>query len=260
MYNPKWLCLGLTLSVLLLNGCIEKPTGKTDSDTAVTVSMSETKPQLLGDPGEIRTFLSDKGIPNGDIYLQNGKVHINIVDLSGEIENAFAEKYASNTYVLHNVKFTIQQLKASQDLLNEQNLHVKLNLYATSIDVIGNRLEITMPDSSEVEAKPRIEKLIDPNMIRYVIEQLGEPHVTGKIIEIDSKDQQSILILEPGKENPTYWFTFYAKSEIYNETGNEIVFSDLKKGQDVKLWSTGTINDSLPAQATVRRLEVDLNP
>ncbi|MCL6604797.1 MAG: YobA family protein [Paenibacillus sp.] len=260
MNHPKWLWVGLTLAVLLLNGCGEKPKGNVDSNTAATVTSTPIKTNPLADPGEIRTFLSNKGVPNGDIYLQDEKVHVNIVGLNEEIQNVFAERYVADTYVLHNVEYTIQELEAAQKLLEEHNLYLKQNVYGSSIDVIGNRLAITMPDSSETTAKPEIEKLIDPNMVSYTIEKLGQPHVVGEIVEVESiNNHLRILILEPGKDVPTYWFSFNDRSELYNEAEKEIHLSDLEKGQQVKLWGTGTVLESLPAQATVRRLEVDMS-
>ncbi|MDQ0194350.1 hypothetical protein [Paenibacillus wynnii] len=259
MNNPKWLWVGLTLAVLLLNGCGEKPEGKANSTTSATATTTPVKTNPLANPGEIRTFLSNKGFPNGDIYLQDEKVHVNIVGLNEEIQDVFAERYVADTYVLHNVEYTIHELETSQKLLEEHNLYLKQNVYGSTIDVIGNRLAIIMPDSSETTAKPEIEKLIDPNMLSYNIEKLGQPHVVGEIVEVESIDNHlRILILEPGKEEPTYWFSFNDRSELYNEAEKEIHFSDLEKGQQVKLWSTGTVEDSLPALATVRRLELDL--
>lgn len=208
------------------------------------------------DPGEIKTFLSTQKIPNGDIYLQDNKVHINIVGLNSEIEKTFAKEFAEGTYELHNVKYTMQELLTAQELLHEQGLYQKLNLYGSSVDTIGNKVSITIPDDYAEAAKLEIEKWIDPDMLTYDISELGEPHVVGQIVEIDTEKAKRILILEPGNENPSYWFSINVKSEMVNEAGESITFSNLKVGQQVKLWSTGMVEESFPAHASVRKLEL----
>ncbi|MNV89086.1 hypothetical protein D3C71_1833520 [compost metagenome] len=93
-------------------------------------------------------------------------------------------------------------------------------------------------------------------MLSYEVRELGEPHVTGTIVQLESDPVKRILILEPDKEEPTYWFSINQRSELYNAKGQKAEWPDLKQGQQVHLWSTGMVEDSLPAQATVRRLEL----
>ncbi|MNC73037.1 hypothetical protein D3C75_1241730 [compost metagenome] len=69
-----------------------------------------------------------------------------------------------------------------------------------------------------------------------------------------------ILILEPGDNSPTYWFSFNAASELLNDAGERISSADLQTGQKVKVWHTGYVEESLPALATVRRLELEQQP
>jgi len=268
MHKTTRIGVCLTLGILLLSGCGDKPDGSGQAGQAAPtaavpaadvpeVKAAEDLINPLDNPGMIRTLLVNREIPNGDIYLQDDKVHVNIVGLNEEVERIFADTCISGTYVLHDIKYSHRELEAAQKLLYDHNLYHTFNLYGSSIDVIHNKLQITMPDSSEAAARPEIEKLMDPGMLDLIIEPLGEPHVVGTIVEINDQQGQKILILEPDQEQPTYWFSFQEVSELYNAHGEEIQFSELKKGQSVKLWSTGTVNQSLPAQATVRRIETD---
>lgn len=257
--------------ILLIGGCSANqplskelaptPTKGIDSEnistaTPGTVDTGSQNVLHSSDPGEIKAFLSSQKIPNGDIYLENDKVHINIVGLTSEIEQRFAKAFAEGTYVLHDVKYTMQELLAAQDLLNEQKLYQKLNLYSSGVDTIGNKVTISIPSDYAEAAKLEIEKWLDPDMLVYDISELGEPHVIGEIARIDSEQSKRILILEPGNEEPSYWFSFNERSEMLNEAGATIQFKDLKVGQQVKLWSTGMVLESFPAQASVRRMEL----
>lgn len=256
--------------ILLIGGCSANqpskepaptPTKGIDSKIISTTPPGTEDPgsqNMLhsSDPGEIKAFLSSQKIPNGDIYLEDHKVHINIVGLTSEIEQRFTEAFAEGTYVLHDVKYTMQELLAAQDLLNEQKLYQKLNLYSSGVDTIGNKVTITIPSDYAEAAKLEIEKWLDPDMLVYDISELGEPHVIGEIVEIDSERSKRILILEPENEDPSYWFSFNERAEILNEAGATIQFKDLKVGQQVRLWSTGMVLESFPAQASVRRLEL----
>lgn len=254
--------------ILLIGGCSVNQPSK---EPAPTATMSVDKASAIppgtedpgsqnvlhsSDPGEIKAFLSSQKIPNGDIYLEDNKVHINIVGLTSEIEQRFAQAFAEGTYVLHDVKYTLQELLAAQDLLNEQKLYQKLNLYSSGVDTIGNKVTITIPSDYAEAAKLEVEKWLDPNMLIYDISELGEPHVIGEIARIESKQNKRILILEPGNEDPSYWFSFNERSEVLNGAGATIQFKDLKVGQQVRLWSTGMVLESFPAQASVRRLEL----
>ncbi|WP_339315312.1 hypothetical protein [Paenibacillus sp. FSL R10-2734] len=208
------------------------------------------------DPEVVKAFLSAQKIPNGDIYLQDNKIHINIVGLNAQIEQSFAQTFTAGTYELHEVKYTMQELLAAQELLHEHELYQKLNLYGSGVDTIGNKLTITIPSDYAEAAKLEIDKWIDPSMLTYDISEIGDPHVVGQIVDIDTKQAKRILILEPGKEDPSYWFSFNLKSEMFNEAGESISFKDLKVGQQVKLWNTGMVEESFPALASVRRLEL----
>lgn len=208
------------------------------------------------DPEAVKAFLSAQKIPNGDIYLQDNKVHINIVGLNSQIEQRFAQTFAAGTYDLHDVKYSMQELLAAQELLHKQELYQKLNLYGSGVDTIGNKVTITIPSDYAETAILEIEKWIDPNMLTYDISELGEPHVVGEIVDIDPEQKKRILILEPGMEDPSYWFSFNHKSTMFNEAGESISFKDLKVGQQVELWSTGMVEESFPALASVRRLEL----
>lgn len=224
--------------------------------SAGTKDPESQKVLYSSDPEEIKAFLSAQKIPNGDIYLEENKVHINIVGLTTEIEQRFAQAFAEGTYALHDVKYTMQELLAAQDLLNEQKLYQKLNLYGSGVDTIGNKVTITIPSDYAEAAKLEIEKWIDPTMLTYDISELGNPHVVGEIVDIDTEKAKRILILEPGNEDPSYWFSFNVKSEMVGQSCEKISFKDLKVGQQVRLWNTGTVMESFPALASIRRLEL----
>ncbi|MEK4466065.1 MULTISPECIES: hypothetical protein [unclassified Paenibacillus] len=246
--------------ILLISGCSEAQQAHKEPVPTPVIS---SEPQILAstnpamdDPGAVKTFLSAQKIPNGDIYLQDNKVHINIVGLNSEIEQSLAQTFTAGTYELHDVKYTMQELLAAQELLHEQDLYQKLNLYGSGVDTIGNKVTITIPSDDAEAAKLEIEKWIDPKMLTYDISEIGDPHVVGTIVDIDTKQAKRILILEPGNEDPSYWFTFNAKSEMFNEAGETISFKDLQVGQQVKLWNTGMVLESFPALASVRRMEL----
>lgn len=212
--------------------------------------------QITADPEAIKRFLSEGKIPNGDIYLDGSTVHVNIAGLSPGIERSFAAEFTDGSYVLHDVKYTSQQLEAAYRLL-DQDVHRRLDLYGSWIDVIQNKIGITMPDDNAAKVREELEKLIDPEMLKYDVSKIGKPHVTGEIAEIETGERKRILILEPGQEHPSYWFSISSRAKMYDSEGNIIKLSDLQKGQKVKLWSTGAVEDSFPALASLRRLELD---
>lgn len=210
----------------------------------------------ISEPGQFKAFLAKQNIPNGDIYLQDGLVHVNVVGLNGEIEARFAEAFAEDTYVLHDVVYSIEQLRDIQQKIIDEDLHSELNLYATGVDVIGNKVMIEVPEESAEAATARLEQRFGPDMLQLNVQELGPPAVVGKIVEVDAA-RKSILILEPDEETPTYWFTILEKSRLLDAAGEEITFADLAVSQRVKLWIAGGVNTSLPAQAGARRLELE---
>ncbi len=223
------------------------------------VPPEQRAPDTIGgamlEPGLARDFLAREGIPNGDIYLgEGGLLHVNIVGLDDAIRERFEEAFPDAAYRLVDVAHTHEELEAAQDALSEHDLHRKLNLYSSSIDVIGNRLEITMPDSSD-GAQAEIERYVDPDLIAYHLEPLGEPQIVGTIHEIDAA-QERLLILEDGEEQPTYWVSFYAFSVTGPDADKPMAFGDYRIGQQVRVWTTGMVLESMPAQATVRKLEL----
>ncbi|UQZ36588.1 hypothetical protein C2I18_25450 [Paenibacillus sp. PK3_47] len=136
-------------------------------------------------------------------------------------------------------------------------MHQRLDLYGAWIDVIQNKIGVTMPDDNAAKIQDELEQLIDPGMLHYDVSKIGEPHVTGEIVEIETGERNRILILEPGQEHPSYWFSIGDRAKMYDAEGLSIAIADLQKGQHVKLWSTGTVEESFPALASLRRLELD---
>lgn len=261
----------ISVVILFISGCSEDQlSNKEPAPAAAITSTPDTlataragiedpeaeKVLYSSDPEAVKAFLSAQKIPNGDIYLQDNKVHINIVGLNSQIEQRFAQTFAAGTYELHDVRYSIQELLAAQELLHKQELYQKLNLYGSGVDTIGNKVTITIPSDYAETAMLEIDKWIDPDMLTYDISELGDPHVVGQIVDIDSKQKKRILIREPGMEDPSYWFSFNQKSTMFNEAGESISFKDLKVGQQVELWSTGMVEESFPALASVRRLEL----
>ncbi len=232
--------------ILLLGGC----TAAQDSGDGPEAAL------ILANPNDVRHFLADEAIANGDIYLEDNKVHINVVGLGREVTERFAGKFTPTSYVLHNVTYTAGELDSAYTLLSDRELFNQLNLYGSWIDVKQNKIGISVPDDYLASARKVLEQQIDPGMLSYEVRELREPHVTGTIVQLEADPVKRILILEPGKEDPTYWFTINKRSELYDPQGQKAGWTDLKPGQQVHLWSTGMVEDSLPAQATLRRLEL----
>ncbi|SDW21410.1 DUF3221 domain-containing protein [Paenibacillus sp. CF384] len=261
----KRMTITVLLAVLLLTGCgprmepSDNVQGGNDNNI-VQVTDNEVKGSgtidPVSEPGEVRGFLQDHQIANGDIYLKDGLLYINLVKPTENGEKLLADRYKSGTYKTVRVTHSIEELQAAQDKLGDQDLFSRLNLYSTSIDVIKNKITISMPDSSEAEAKPEIEKLIDPNLIEYDIQKLSEtPDVVGTISKIDNESHR-ILVLEEGKTEPSYWFSFNDHSEMVDSTGGSVTFDDLKEKGKVRVWINGAVMDSFPGQAGTRRLEL----
>lgn len=255
--------IGFGLIGLLLAGCADPENVTRSASPAASSSPapaqgagSPSAGPVAADPEKVQLFLTEESILNGDIYLEDNQIHINIVGLDSGLKQRFAENFTSGSYILHDVKYSAAELEAAQKLLADKDLHNQLNLYGSWIDVKQNKLGITVPDDYLEAAEQTLNKLIDPGMLRFEVQELGEPSVTGTIVEVKPGTVGSILILEPGKEDPTYWFSFNDRSELYDADGQKIESTGLKKGQQVHIWGTGTVLDSLPAQATVRRIEL----
>jgi Copper amine oxidase N-terminal domain. len=208
------------------------------------------------DPGAVKQYLNANHIPNGDIYLDEGKLHINIVGLTPATEALFERSFEKGTYELHDVTYTIHQLQQVQEALAAHDLYRKVNIYSSSIDVTRNRVVISMPDSAEVNVG-MIEAVVDKDMLINVFEPLGEPDIIGQITEIDTKTQR-ILVSVDGE--PSMWYSFSPFSEIMRESGEAVTFKDFKIGQTICGWNAGMVMTSLPSQGTARRIEIMEEP
>ncbi|KIL34355.1 hypothetical protein SD71_20195 [Cohnella kolymensis] len=136
MNDRTWRWLTILLAAVILGGCGASP----DKQGAELESKPHLDSRRPSQPGEMRSYLAAKNIPNGDIYLQDGLLYVNVVALNERIEAEIAELFVPGSYKLMNVKYTIQQLEAAQQLLLDQNLHEELNIYSSGIDVIGNKI------------------------------------------------------------------------------------------------------------------------
>lgn len=265
----KGIC-GLILAMLLTGGCEADggPAGTTDTSgegkghsaiPAATVQPATAVPvnAVTANPADMKSFLKKEKIPHGDLFLEDSLVHVNIVGLSPSVAEKFARRFTKGSYILHDVKYTAQELDAAHTLLIDKDLHRSLNLYSSWIDVKRNKIGITLPDDQAAAAIQALESVIAPDMLFYDIDELGEAHVSGTIVEIERNPVVRVLVLEPGHTDPTYWFSFNEYSLLSDSKGKTIGVSDLKKGQGIRLWSTGMQLDSLPAQATVRKLELE---
>jgi hypothetical protein len=74
-------------------------------------------------------------------------------------------------------------------------------------------------------------------------------------VKIDSVTRR-ILILVDGEKEPSIYFSFNEKSEMFNKIGSPITFDDLEEQQKLRLWAAGDIATSMPAYAMSRRLEL----
>jgi hypothetical protein len=242
------------LLLIALTACGAKP--QASEQPAPRASGQHRPPTELSaaSPQSVRAFLSQQQIANGDIYLDKGQLVINVVDLTPEIERRFANEFKPDTYRLANVRFTIEELTQAQQKLIDNDSYRKLNLYSSMVDVIANKVQIVLPDSS-AEHTAKIESMINRDIIEFIIEPLGEPSTVGTIVEVDQTARR-ILILEDGKEQPSIWYGFNDFSEMVDEDGETAGFEDFTKDQRVKVWSTGLIAESFPAQGTARKVEL----
>lgn len=186
MFRRKVSWIGLAAAILLLGGCSEAHSGNGKSAADALISESPV-PQtaanggaelIAANPSDVRHFLAEEAIANGDIYLEDNKVHINIVGLNAETEEAFSGKFTASSYVLHDVTYTADELEAAYDLLSDQDLFSQLNLYGAWIDVKQNNIGITVPDEYLAAAQKTLEQQIAPAMLAYDARELEEPHVT----------------------------------------------------------------------------------
>lgn len=255
--------LMVMLVTLLIAGCAGGPdSGKGNEAGAGSSqvsskagSTSPAEPVEAANPYNIRSFLDDLEKENGDIYLGEDTLHVNIVNLDEAAEQSFAQRFTAGSYVLHDVKYSIQELNEAMDRLADQQMMKKLDIYSATLDVINNCIEISLPEEAGTAPLEELYAVMEPEMLKITVKELGSPEVTGEIVAIEDKNG-SILIQEPDKEIPTYWFSFNTASRIVNNAGEPLAAADLEIGDSVRLWSTGSIMESLPAQATVRRLEL----
>jgi len=204
------------------------------------------------DPDSINAFLQEEKLKNGDIYLEESVVHVNIVDLTPKITAAFEATFTPSSYRLHNVRYSIEQLREAQDALRENELYTKLNLYGSSLDVINNQIKLTLPDDA-ADKIDEIETIVDKKFLTYDFVPLEEPQVVGKIVQIDG-EQKRVLVHEDGQEKPNIWFSFNSFSNLSGEDGQSITFTDFKLEQRVQAWTTGMVLESFPSQATARKI------
>jgi len=204
------------------------------------------------DPDSMNAFLREEKFKNGDIYLEGSVVHVNIVDLTPKIAAAFEATFIPSSYRLHNVRYSIEQLREAQDTLRENELYTKLNLYSSGLDVINNQIKITLPDDA-ADKIDEIEKIVDKKLVTYDFVPLGDPQVVGKIVQIDG-EQKRILVHEDGQEKPNIWFSFNSFSSLSSEEGQSITFTDFKLEQRVQAWTTGMVLESFPSQAMARKI------
>ncbi|WNS45469.1 hypothetical protein [Paenibacillus sp. MMS20-IR301] len=259
----RWIGI-IAVIMLLISGCVDKadyssgrePVADTNAVTAGGGSPPADGPVEAAHLGNVRSFLNSLEKDNGDIYLGDSTLHVNIVGLDQATEAKFAERFTAGSYVLHDVKYPIQELQAAYDLLANQGQDSPLNLYSAELDVQNNCIGITVPQEAGPAVVNKLHDLIDPGMLKITVKELGSPEVTGEITAIEEEGLSRILIQEPERDIPTYWFTINTSSQLYDEAGNELAQDELHVGDTVRLWSTGLILESLPAQATVRRLEL----
>lgn len=247
----------IVLAIVILGGCGSGELNGSSIGTGTDkVPPSElVDPFVFNNPGELRLFLNKNNIPNGDIYKQEGKIYINLVKGNEEIKQ-FIRDYSNLKYELlfSDVKFTHTQLELAQNTIYAQQLHEKVNIYSSSIDVINNRLIINLPSSSE-DKLHLIEDVVHPEMIEYDIQTLEEAHIVGTITDVDAQ-QGRVLIVNESNHSDEIWFGFDEHSIIVDTHHKALSFEELKIGDKVKAWSTGILLDSMPQQGTARKIKL----
>ncbi|MFA9560420.1 hypothetical protein ACERII_24265 [Evansella sp. AB-rgal1] len=246
------------VTFVFLAGCgtgdMDEPTGDAgrSGDRAPDSGASDADADFdaIRDVEDLRPFLTKHDIAHGDFYLDGNRLVINLVDGTDEIKE-FIEAHWEVAYELDfaGVQFTHEELEGAQELLNEHNLYKEANIYSSWIDVMKNKLFITLPSSSQDKVE-EIEELIDPEMLTIEIQDLGEePDIVGAIVKIDH-ELERILI-----ENEI-WFSFDEYSEIVNQGGEALDFDVFEDGMSVEAWHTGAVLHSYPAQGTARKIVV----
>ncbi|MFC4099279.1 DUF3221 domain-containing protein [Paenibacillus xanthanilyticus] len=261
-------CAAVLLAGVLLAGCGAKSStgGETSvegdkpgqSTSGSAGGQTQAPSPVPADPEKVQSFLAETSFKNGDIYLDGGKVHINVVGLDEDIERQFAVRFTSGSYALHDVDFSIGQLEEAQQKLHDADPDNELGIYGTSIDIIGNRLDITLPEEA-ADSVARIEKIVGKEIADIQVAPLGEPEIKATIAEVDAKGSR-ILVQEQGSAEPNYWFSFEERSVLVDEQGAAVRFDALQIGQSVHIWTTGMIQDSFPAQGVIRRIAIVPEP
>ncbi|TYP70575.1 DUF3221 domain-containing protein [Paenibacillus methanolicus] len=257
-------CAAALLASVLLAGCGAKSsTGDeqpiegeqpAQSSTSSDRGAAQNASPVPADPEKAKAFLAEASFKNGDIYLDGGNVHINVVGLDADIERQFSARFTAGSYALHDVDFSIQQLEEAQQALHDADPDNELGIYGTSVDVIGNRLEITLPEEA-ADSVARIEKIVGKEIADIQVMPLGEPQIKATIAEIDAQSSR-ILVQEQGSAEPNYWFSFDDRSLLVDGQGAAVRFDDFQVGQSVRIWTTGIIQDSFPAQGVIRKIAI----
>ncbi|SEO95341.1 DUF3221 domain-containing protein [Paenibacillus sp. OV219] len=227
-------------------GAREEPGSRSDKNYTGSGTLNP-----MNDPNGVREFLSEHHIANGDIYLKEGKVYINIVGLNNEVNRLLADRYKAGTYQTVNVTHSIEELQEAQQKLFSLGLFDKLNLYSSELDTLNNRIIITMPDANEAEVRLEIEQSIDPELLSFVIQKADvdvNPGIVGYVTKIDN---QSALVV-----NPTSRKLNETRTEYYDAIWVSNIPSNIEVGQNVNVWFKGEIATSYPGQGTASKITI----
>ncbi|SFS76999.1 DUF3221 domain-containing protein [Paenibacillus sp. BC26] len=203
----------------------------------------------MNDPNEVRQFLAENHIANGDIYLLEGKVFINIVGMNDEKGRLLANRYKAGTYRTVSVAHSIEELQAVQQKLMDLDLYSKLNLDSSGLDTINNRIVITMPDTNEEQVKLEIQQYINPDLLSFVIQKESvDPELVGYVTKIEN---QRALVVTPisRKVNET-------REEFYDAVWVSNMPPNIKVGQNVQVWFKGSIAASYPGQGGASKVTI----
>jgi hypothetical protein len=125
-----------------------------------------------------------------------------------------------------------------------------------SVAVLLTAVYAEEPDPGNGAKRDMVSPTVAVQLSSTSSEELGEPHFIGEIAAIENEGYGRILILEPEEATPTYWFSFNPVSKAYDNAGNDLLFTDLQVGEKVLVWSTGMIEESMPALGVIQRLEL----